>query len=322
MSGQSSVGPYLREQRLRSGSSLEEVSRATRIPSRYLEALEAEQFASLPAPVFIRGFIRAYCQAIGHPAEEALALYRPEGEPEVPSARPVPRASARGGRTRGAVAVSFALVLVLGAALFGVTRFLQSGRDPGSPVVTARGTEARASQSATSARATTSLDEGSGHPATNALPATVSSAPPAPRAAESAPPASAAPPAASLPGPAVSPAVTPSATATAVAARVAEPARPPRDTVPIVGAVTSPYRLVARASEATWVRVRMDDGRSSEETIPAGETREWISNAPFVLTVGNAAGVTLELNGERLPPLGPKGVVVPRLVIPPQPSQQ
>src|SRR5262249_32168012 len=55
--------------------------------------------------------------------------------------------------------------------------------------------------------------------------------------------------------------------------------------------VSSPYRLVARTTEATWMRVRTDDGRSTEESIPAGEVREYVSNRPFILTVGNAAGV-------------------------------
>jgi hypothetical protein len=82
--------------------------------------------------------------------------------------------------------------------------------------------------------------------------------------------------------------------------------------------VNSPYRLVARTSEATWIRVRTDDGRNSEESIPAGEVREWVSNRPFILTVGNAAGVSFELNGRAVPPLGGRGAVIPRLVLPPE----
>jgi hypothetical protein len=81
--------------------------------------------------------------------------------------------------------------------------------------------------------------------------------------------------------------------------------------------VISPYRLGARTSEQTWLRVRTEDGRATEETIPAGEVREWISNRPFVLTIGNAAGVALELNGQKLPPLGGRGVVIGQLVLPP-----
>jgi hypothetical protein len=82
--------------------------------------------------------------------------------------------------------------------------------------------------------------------------------------------------------------------------------------------VSSPYRLVARTTEATWLRVRTDDGRSTEESIPAGEVREYVSNRPFILTVGNAAGVSLELNGRMVPPLGSRGTVIPRLVLPPE----
>jgi hypothetical protein len=63
--------------------------------------------------------------------------------------------------------------------------------------------------------------------------------------------------------------------------------------------------------------VRTDDGRQIDETIPAGEVREWVSNRPFVLTVGNAGGVALELNGQALPRLGASGSVIPRLVLPP-----
>jgi len=81
--------------------------------------------------------------------------------------------------------------------------------------------------------------------------------------------------------------------------------------------VNSPYRLIARTSDVTWIRVRTEDGRNSEETLPPGEVREWVSDRPFVITVGNAGGVSFELNGRALPPLGPRGVVIPRLVLPP-----
>jgi cytoskeleton protein RodZ len=86
----------------------------------------------------------------------------------------------------------------------------------------------------------------------------------------------------------------------------------------VAGGIVSPYRLVARTNEATWIRVRTEDGRSSEETVPAGEVREWVSDRPFTLTVGNAGGVSFELNGRALPPLGGKGTVIPRLVLPPE----
>jgi cytoskeleton protein RodZ len=101
-------------------------------------------------------------------------------------------------------------------------------------------------------------------------------------------------------------------------ARPSSPAATPSLEV-VVGSVSSPYRLIARTSEATWIRVRTDDGRISEETVPGGEIREWVSDRPFVVTVGNAGGVSFELNGRVLPPLGARGLVIPRLVLPPEP---
>ena len=44
-----------------------------------------------------------------------------------------------------------------------------------------------------------------------------------------------------------------------------------------------------------------------------GNTQE---TAQFILTVGNAGGVALELNGRVLPPLGASGEVIERLVLP------
>src|SRR3989454_1123647 len=73
-----SVGSYLRGLRQRRGVSLDEISRSTRIPQRYLEALEGDDFAPLPAPPFTRGFIRAYCQALHEPPDQALPFYHPD----------------------------------------------------------------------------------------------------------------------------------------------------------------------------------------------------------------------------------------------------
>src|SRR5436190_19481779 len=119
-----SVGDYLRELRDRRGISLEEISRITRVASSYLEALESDRQSALPAPVFTRGFIRAYCQALGESPDEALARYdgreggvpappRPAAPPSTPATTTESEA-----RSRSAVLVSFVLLVILGMALF------------------------------------------------------------------------------------------------------------------------------------------------------------------------------------------------------------
>ena len=71
-----------------------------------------------------------------------------------------------------------------------------------------------------------------------------------------------------------------------------------------------------RAIEPTWVRVQTDEGRIAEELLPAGASREWAAEHRFLLTIGNAGGVELTLNGKALPPLGAKGTVIQRLELP------
>src|SRR6185295_5229108 len=79
---------------------------------------------------------------------------------------------------------------------------------------------------------------------------------------------------------------------------------------------TAGQRLVIRAVEPTWVRVQTDEGRIAEELLPAGASREWAAERRFLVTIGNAGGVELTLNGKALPPLGPKGTVIQRLELP------
>ncbi len=54
------IGATLREARERRGLTIEQVAQDTRISARFLEALEAEAFELLPAPVYVRGFLRSY----------------------------------------------------------------------------------------------------------------------------------------------------------------------------------------------------------------------------------------------------------------------
>ncbi len=284
----SSVGAYLRALRERRRISLEEVARSTRVLRHYLEALEADDYTVLPAPVFTKGFIRAYCQVLGVAPDEAIALYAERAvasgddakTTHVPGTHAAPRSEPqvlagrrrREGSGRSAVLASFLMLAVLGLSLFAVTFWLQPPREHRSesrPVIPVSGQSVAART------------------------------PEAPKAA--------------------APAAAPAAATIPEASGLRPAAAPgPMRLEPAMGlaGITAPYRLVARTSELTWMRVRTEDGRTSEENIPPGETREWVSNRPFVLTIGNAGGVALELNGRRVPRLGQSGAVIERLVLP------
>src|SRR5260370_12723503 len=90
-----SRGAHLRSLREAKGGSLEDMARSTRVGIRHLEALEDERLADLPSPVFVRGFIRAYCSFLRENPEPALGRYQElAGTPaaaQAPSAPPRPR---------------------------------------------------------------------------------------------------------------------------------------------------------------------------------------------------------------------------------------
>ena len=68
-------GSYLKHERELRGVPLEEISGATKIHIRFLQALEDNQFDELPGEVFIKGYIRSYANIIGSDVEEMLNIY-------------------------------------------------------------------------------------------------------------------------------------------------------------------------------------------------------------------------------------------------------
>ena len=59
------LGERLRSYRTDSGMEVSELAIRTRITARHITALEDGQFHILPAPVFVKGFIRSICQELG-----------------------------------------------------------------------------------------------------------------------------------------------------------------------------------------------------------------------------------------------------------------
>ena len=294
----SSLGPYLRDLRERRGVSLEEMARTTRVGRPYLEALESDDFSSLPAPVFTRGFILAYCEALDAPSDEAIARYTGRAAVREPASAPA-SAARDDSRTpkRGPVLVSFTLLIVLGFSLFAVSQVLQSGR---------RGTVAPHAMSPSEAPPPAMGGDAVRRPGT---PETV------PAARENESPGN--PPRSPAPGAPVAATVKPGPVSNAPPSTPSAVPTVSQDEVSAaLASATAPYRLIARTTASTWLRVRMADGRQVDETIPAGQAREWVSNRPFTLTIGNAGGVKLELNGRALPTLGAPGAVITRLVVP------
>ena len=68
-------GLMLKREREARGMTLTELSKVTRIPESSLEAIENNAFESIPAEVFVRGFLRNYARQLSIPTEDIMQAY-------------------------------------------------------------------------------------------------------------------------------------------------------------------------------------------------------------------------------------------------------
>src|SRR6516225_4829867 len=68
-------GARLKQARESKGVSLDQIATETRISTRFLAAIENEEFHLLPGGIFNRGFVRAFAEKVGLDADQAVADY-------------------------------------------------------------------------------------------------------------------------------------------------------------------------------------------------------------------------------------------------------
>lgn len=141
-----SLGVELRKQREIRGISLKEIADATKISRRYLEALESDDHAILPAPVFTRGFVREFARHIGLDAEEMAdrySLFMTGGasgdDDEVSHSQPLPFI-----RVDRNIVIFAVLLLAFGVVVWWVWSHMGKPSVERSPVSTASMTETTA----------------------------------------------------------------------------------------------------------------------------------------------------------------------------------
>jgi hypothetical protein len=128
------IGTSLREARLRQTLDFPEIEHATKIRSKYLRALEEEQFEVLPAQTYVKGFLRTYAEFLGLDGQLYVDEYNSRyvsREEDVPLK---PRRSTGGGpsrRTESSVILGALIGIAIVFAL--VIAAWKSGGDSPSP---------------------------------------------------------------------------------------------------------------------------------------------------------------------------------------------
>ena len=74
-------------------------------------------------------------------------------------------------------------------------------------------------------------------------------------------------------------------------------------------------RLVLDAIDTVWVNLVVDDGRTYDLLMQPGTKLAFWGRKKFDLTIGNAGGLLISLDGREYPPFGKSGVVIRNLTI-------
>ncbi|MDH7485539.1 MAG: DUF4115 domain-containing protein [Anaerolineae bacterium] len=300
------LGQWLRQAREAQGHSLAEVEEATRIRRRFLEALEAGRWEDLPSEVVGRGFLRNYALFLGLDPEEALTRLRggeptppPTVEAEAPSEEaPLPAEEAvpllpvkepallpAAGRPSDYalleedlfeprrvpwLRIIGGLLLVLALAAVGFGSWAYWN----NPHLL--------------------VSMGLLRPTATPTP----TIPPTPRVIRI------------TATPTDTPTVTPTPTATATLRPTRTPTPRPTPTpttrpTPIAG-----LEVFVHVTERTWLEVYTDDQDAFVGLLEPGDDRGWQAQVRVRMTIGNAGGLEVTVNGERLGFLGDRDEVV------------
>ena len=121
---QGTFGDRLKREREMREVSLEEISAATRISNRYLQALESEEWSKLPGGIFARGFVRSIARYLGLDEDSLLAEFdlarSKEPSPQAyQTLEPTPKEMPR---WLPAAVAALVLLLLLAGAVYGWRR--------------------------------------------------------------------------------------------------------------------------------------------------------------------------------------------------------
>lgn len=282
-----SFGVSLKRERELRGVSLAEISKATKISVRLLEAIEKDRFDILPEGVFRKSFIKSYAKYLGMNEEQILHEYDLQVQPSTTSqaASEKPSVSFRDSSagSKRAMLLTFGVFLVLLAAGCGVWYFTRDTSEESAPSTP---------QSTAVGPVPTSQP-----PSEAAVPATSAESPVQTQTTT--------PPSASVSGTSGQPSSPPTDPSTLKV--LGELAKKPEPVPPAGAEGAAPLELTVEASSPAWVSVSAGESSLFAGLMNPSDYKKFSLEAPLKVTLGNAGGVRLRVNGQEFSNLGKAG---------------
>jgi cytoskeletal protein RodZ len=282
--GDLGIGRTLEASRKERGLSLQDVEEATKIRTRYVEALENGDFDALPDRIYVQGFLKSYATFLGLDGEELVREFRgsaterpahvpsASGEFERPIRHPGGLSTPARRRATNATFITLSLAVIFLIALVGVFYFV--GRE---------------------AQLTGDRVEplpGDAAPATDGAP--------------------------EEPGPALEPTEPTTSEATEPTTNETTDQDPGDasggSTIGSSGEVEgdSIVATVSVSDTEVWISIRSDGELEFQGLVQPGFVQSFESQQSLVITSGNAGAVELEVNGQEYGALGEDGEITTR----------
>jgi cytoskeleton protein RodZ len=278
-----SLGQHFSHARQEKGWTLDQAAAKTRIQLQYLKAVEEDNYAQLPEEVFAKGFVRSYARMLGLDEMEVMRRFNESGGQFY--AKRAEREQLKQQlqeEERRKKANQLMVAGVVGVVFVVLLLVIGQGHDRIKPMVE---TPEPSPENSVPASPPAAVEP-------RPSPRAVLPVPPEPLAGIEAPMSEPAPP-------------TPVGVEPAFSADL-----------PLDGIAPDGEKLVldVEALERAWLLVKADHGAVQDVMLLPGEHVRWSAKKKLMVTLGNAGGVRISLNGKRQGPYGASGQVVKDLV--------
>ncbi|MEB3211754.1 MAG: RodZ domain-containing protein [Leptolyngbyaceae bacterium] len=266
------IGGYLHEVREGQLLALEQVAEQTLIQARLLRAIETADFHQLPEPVYIRGFIRRYAEALGldgsvvaskFPVEIDGRSIQPSWNKSTSQLRP----------THLWIAYTVIIIVAIG----GLQQYLARFSSPASQASDSLDSEVAESAPESFEEPPSSSDESS--------------------VAESSSPDL-------TPEP-----LDESLLSSSELANTEDDELTQAETFPAGADPDSPLKVTLELTQRSWLRIIVDGKQELEEVLPEGTQQTWVGSQNITIRAGNAGGVLVAQNGGDEELMGDPGAV-------------